>query len=273
MPLNLKRPHLQDRRVRQAIDLALDRQAIVVNALPGAGRAAYQPVPPASWAFSEDLDRPYTDLEKAMELLDEAGWYAGPDGMRRRGYRPKVKIASMAALTGEEDREEAPLTLRLIVWKDEAFRLRAAQMIRRQLRRVGIRVDLELVDNAAYSRLAEDMGEEFDGFIGGWGSLLDPGDNLYKKFHSRGSQNYMTYRNETVDRMLDQCRTATDPEAAKGFYRRLMAHLRREAVFLPLAYPDYLFAARERVAGVKEAVVDSWYEFTRHAWRWRLEED
>ena len=52
-----------------------------------------------------------------------------------------------------------------------------------------------------------------------------------------------------------------------------MERLEQEAVFLPLAYPDYLFAARTRVAGFREGVADSWYEYSRHAWRWRLIQD
>lgn len=272
MPLNLRRPHLKDRRVRRAIDLALDRRQIVVNALPGTGLPAYQPVPPTSWAFSRELDSSYHDPNAAMELLEQAGWFAGTDGLRYRGRDPKVDVA-LASRSTAPGSEDEPLTLRLIIWKDEAFRKRAGQMIRQQLRRVGIRVRLKMVDNAAYGQLAENMGDEYDGFIGGWGSLLDPGDNLYKKFHSEGSQNYMGYRSAAVDRMLEACRRTTDPEMAAGMYRRLMEHLREEAVFLPLAYPEYLFAAGERVAGFSQPVTESWYEFTRHAWRWKLDPD
>ncbi len=311
LPLNLRRPHLQDVRVRRAIDLAIDRKQVVVNALPRGGRPAFQPVPPASWAFSEKLDEPYYDPERAIELLEESGWFIGEDGLRWKGGHPATQVAraSQAPMPGRHARQaesrahepasispaarssrhssmgggidlpegetpegnDGPLTLRLIVWKDEAFRLRASQIIRIHLHRVGIKVELELVDNATYSRLADDMGLDYDGFVGGWGSLLDPGDNLYKKFHSRGSQNYMGYSNETVDRMLDECRAAADPEAAKDLYVRLMEFLRGEAVLLPHANPDYLFGARTRVGGIEPAIVDSWYEFTRNAWRWRLE--
>lgn len=273
MPLNLRRPYLQDLGVRRAIDLAIDREQVVLNALRGGGRPAYQPVPPESWAFSERLDVPYHDPHRALVLLDDAGWRVGEGGLRWRGRDPSIQVARASGepVKNPPDTAEGPLTLRMIVWKDEAFRLRAAQIIKIHLRRVGIKVDLELVDNATYARLAEDMGTEYDAFIGGWGSLLDPGDNLYKKFHSGGSQNYMGYSNATVDRMLEECRTASDPEAAKDLYFRLMEHLRSEAVFLPLAYPDYLFGARTRVRGLEPAIVDSWYEFTRNAWRWRLE--
>jgi peptide/nickel transport system substrate-binding protein len=250
MPLNLRRPALQDTRVRQAIDLALDRREIVERAIPGAGAPAYQPVPPSSWAFVPSMDRSYRDVEKAKRLLDDAGW-RGVEGSIRR-------------------REGRPLVLQLIVWKDEIFRRTAAQVIREQLGRVGVDVQMHLVDNAAYNRLAENMGDTYDGFIGGWGSLLDPGDNLFKKFHSKGSQNAMGYSDNLVDMMLTEARAVADPLTASPLYRRVMEKLRDQAVFLPLAYPDYLFAVGARVSGIEPAVVDSWYEFPKHAHRWSL---
>jgi hypothetical protein len=56
-------------------------------------------------------------------------------------------------------------------------------------------------------------------------------------------------------------------------YLRLVRRLTEEAVFLPIAYPDYLFAADARVAGLGEFVCDSWYEFPKyaHEWSWRTE--
>lgn len=259
MPLNLRRPVLQDVRVRQAIDLALDRKAIAEEALAGGGSPAYQPLPPSSWAFAPEMDHPYRDVERAKALLEEAGWKAGPDGLRRR-----------AAPAGGAPAAGDPLTLRIIIWKDETFRRTAAEVIRRQLLAVGIRVELVLVDNAGYVRLAENMGDDHDAFIGGWGALLDPGDNLYKKFHSRGSQNAMGFGHPVVDMMLQEARAAPEPAIAAPLYQRVLRRLRDEAVFLPLAYPDYLFGARAEVAGIEPAVVDSWYEFTRnaHLWRW-----
>jgi peptide/nickel transport system substrate-binding protein len=254
MPLNLKRPNLQDRRVRQAIDFSLDRDMIAFQTLPRLGTAAFQPVPPASWAFSEEMNESYRSTVKAGQLLDEAGWVLGKDGLRRK--------------EGVSD----PLGIKLIIWKDEPFRRKAGEMIQAQLKEVGIQVELELVDNQTYARLADDMGQDYDGFIGGWGSLLDPGDNIFKKFHSRGSQNYSGLKSESIDKLIEECRRTVDPEVAAPMFARLMKQLREEAVFLPLAYPDYLYGIGGRVSGIRPSTVDSWYEFPRHAASWRLVE-
>ncbi len=255
LPLNLRRPALKDARVRRAIDLAIHREQIVEKAIAGFGQPAYSPIPPASWAFDPVMNRRRHDPSAAARLLEAAGWKKNAEGWR--------------------ERDGQMLTLELIVWKDEVFRRTAAELVREQLAPLGIRVNLHLVDNAEYARLSDNMGDRYDGFIGGWGGLLDPGDNLFKKYHSRGSQNYGAYNNREVDRLLERVRAVGPARRplARRLYLRLVRLLTEEAVFLPIAYPDYLFAADVRVAGLGEFVCDSWYEFPKYAneWSWRKE--
>jgi peptide/nickel transport system substrate-binding protein len=253
MPLNLRRAAMKDVRVRRAIDLAIDREAIVKSSLAGVGQAAYSPIPPASWAFDPAMNTRRHDPKAAARLLDEAGWRTAKDGIRRKNGQP--------------------LTLKLIVWKEEIFRRTAAEAIRDQLRPLGFDVQLDYVDNTTYNRLAGSPGEDYDSFIGGWGGLLDPGDNLYKKFHSKGSQNYGAYANPEVDRRLEEVRALppAERERAKKLYRELVELLIREAAWIPLVYPEYVVAADARVTGVGEFVCDSWYEFPKfaHEWGWK----
>jgi peptide/nickel transport system substrate-binding protein len=255
MPLNLRRPALQEPRVRQAIDLAIDREAIVARALGGFGQAAYSPIPPASWAFAPAMNRKRFDPQSAAVMLDGAGWKKTGQWRQRAGQT---------------------LELNIIVWKDEIFRRTAAQMIQQQLQPLGIRVNLNLVDNVEYNRLAGDMGEQYDTCIGGWGGLLDPGDNLAKKYATGGSQNYGGYSNPEVDAMLRRARSLSARDAgeralARRFYGEIVEMVNTDAVFLPIAYPDYVFAADARLAGLDEFVCDSWYEFPKyaHEWSWR----
>jgi peptide/nickel transport system substrate-binding protein len=250
MPLNLANPALRDKRVRQAIDLALDREAMVREGLQGYGEAAYSPIPPASWAFRPEMNQKRYAPWRAATLLDEAGW------KRVASHGPRMKDGVL-------------LRLRWIVWKDEFFRRTAAELAKQQLESLGISVELHMVDNSTYNRLAENMGADYDTYIGGWGGLLDPGDNLYKKYHSRGSQNRTGYRHADVDRWLEQARRATNRGEAARWYRRIVAQITEDAVFLPIAYPDYLFAARVDLAGIEDYTLDSWYEYTKFAAEWK----
>lgn len=83
--LNLEHEPMKDKKVRQALTYGLDRQSIYVDANQGAGAVANIPASPISWAYTEEGINPYKfDPEKAKQLLDEAGWKAGADGIREK---------------------------------------------------------------------------------------------------------------------------------------------------------------------------------------------
>src|SRR5699024_2297519 len=72
--INLRKPYLQDARVRQAFAHAIDRQAIVDHLLMGYGEPAYGPLNSSDFYFSDEMTRFEYDPERARELLEEAGW-------------------------------------------------------------------------------------------------------------------------------------------------------------------------------------------------------
>lgn len=85
LQLNLEHEALKEKSVRQALTYGLDRQSIYVDANQGAGKVANIPSSYVSWAYTEEgiNDYPY-DPEKAKQLLDEAGWVEGTDGIREK---------------------------------------------------------------------------------------------------------------------------------------------------------------------------------------------
>ncbi|CAH1194232.1 Oligopeptide-binding protein AppA [Paenibacillus auburnensis] len=89
MQVNLKHEQLKDKLVRQALMYGLDRQSIYVDATQGAGAIANIPASPISWAYTEEGINPYKyDPEKAKQLLDEAGWAVGANGIREKDGKP-----------------------------------------------------------------------------------------------------------------------------------------------------------------------------------------
>jgi peptide/nickel transport system substrate-binding protein len=245
--LNLRHPPLSDTRVRRAISLALDREAMVARGLEGMGEAAYWAVPPANWAYPGPPERTGRDLETARALLDEAGWTVGEDGVRRRD--------------GEV------LAFTVISLQDEVFRRTSGEILRDNLSEVGIRVDLHPVDRDVYGTFGSDLGPDLHGIIAGWSALTDPGDNLVKKYRTGGSQNAMGYSNPEMDRLLDLAVAEPDRERARELYAQVLELVARDASNMPLAYPDYVFAIRDDVTGIGDFVLDNFYEFTRFAYR------
>lgn len=91
MQLNLEHEQLQEKEVRQAITYGLDRQSIYVDANQGAGAVANIPASPISWSYTEEGINPYAyDPDKANQILDEAGWAKGADGIREKTARSSL---------------------------------------------------------------------------------------------------------------------------------------------------------------------------------------
>ncbi len=81
MLINTESPLVSDRRVRQAIDYAIDKEAIVHKATYGAAHAATEDLPSFMWAYDPQVRRYSYDPAKAKQLLADAGWKPGPDGV------------------------------------------------------------------------------------------------------------------------------------------------------------------------------------------------
>ncbi|MCU0538866.1 MAG: peptide ABC transporter substrate-binding protein [Desulfobacterales bacterium] len=95
-------PILGDLKVRQALDCGIDRKAIVDKLLFGKAKAGTTEIP-HGWASNPDITPVAYDPAKAQKLLDEAGWKAGPDGIRQKeGKRLRLKITTT---TGNKLRE------------------------------------------------------------------------------------------------------------------------------------------------------------------------
>ncbi len=222
---NFRYPLFQDARVRQAIQYATDRQALVDGAVVGYGNAAYGPL-----QFHEGLGanllKHDNDLTKAESLLAEAGWIRGKDGVR-------VKNGT---------RFSFPLT----VFAEEPVRVDLATMLADQLRRVGIEA-VVLVKNQGSFTI-----EECQAFLLGGGLPYDPDDDLYAFFHSglgEDGSNYSGYHNERVDRLLDQARATRDPEARKKLYQELQKELVEDPPYDHLVYLKHVFVVRKGFSG------------------------
>jgi peptide/nickel transport system substrate-binding protein len=82
--LNLGRPQFKDRAVREALYAAMDRQAIIDALYYGVPTATETFMPQRSFYYNPDLPAEKFDLDRARQILDEAGWVPGPDGIRAK---------------------------------------------------------------------------------------------------------------------------------------------------------------------------------------------
>lgn len=232
---NLKAPRFQDKRVRQAIAYAIDKQEIIDGVLLGFGRPANGPFKPDMWAYNQNI-KPYPyDPQKAKALLAEAGW-ADSDG------------------DGILDKNGQPLQFTIMTNQGNKVREQTGLIIQGRLAEIGIKVNLRIVEWAAFLKEYLDK-QNFEAIVMGWTIPIEP--DLYDVWHSSktrlGELNYISYKNEEVDRLIDEARFTLDQEVRKKAYDRIQEIFYEDVPYVFLYVPDTLPAISSRVIGPEVA--------------------
>ena len=188
-------PILADLKVRQAIDYGIDKQEIVDKLLYGKAKVGTSEIP-SGWAANPDIKpKPY-DLEKAQQLLDEAGWKPGADGIREKdGVRLRLKITTT---TGNKLRELVQ------------------QVLVDQLQKAGVELYIENVPSSvlfgSWANDADRKKGRYDVLMYTTGPGIDPHQQFEGYFHSRNipteanggsGYNYTRHRDAQLDNFLD----------------------------------------------------------------------
>ncbi len=231
--LNLQLPIFQEKAVRQALLMALDRQEIIDEALSGQGLVAHSPILPNSWAYHRAIKEYDYDPEGARELLEEAGWWdEDDDGVREKeGMRLEF----------------------ILLTNDEPARMRAAVLVAEQLKRVGVEAKPRVAESA---RLVPDFlrPRRFEALLYEWWAL-PPDPDPYPMWHSTqafdNGQNYPGFDNREADELMEEARRVTDRTVRTQIYLRFQEIFAEEVPSLLLYYPVYTYAVDEKVHDVQ----------------------
>ena len=226
--LNLRDPILADKRVRQAIGYAIDRDAIVKYLRRGLALPAVSPVPPTSWAFASDAFQFSHDPARARALLEEAG-YRDPDG----------------------DGPEPRLRLTLKVSTNEFYRLQAA-VIQQDVRAAGIELDVRSYE---FATLSKDVASgNFQLVTLQWVGISDP-DIMRRIFHSNqvppNGFNRGYYSNADVDRLIDEATASMDQATRMRAYQQVQRIVAEDAPYISLWYKTNVAVAQLDLIGLK----------------------
>ncbi|MFD0228549.1 ABC transporter substrate-binding protein [Streptomyces hirsutus] len=238
-----------DTAVRRALDLAVDRRAMVDKILDGAGRPAYGPLPLDDPWYTKDVERPQ-DLAEAQRILDRDGWKAGKDGIRAKdGVRATFTLYHPS---GDKVRQDHALA-----YASDA-------------KKAGIDVKVE---GATWEVIEPRMGK--DAVLAGFGSTGDPDFGLYTLLHSSlagdGFNNMARYDNPAVDEALDTGRRSQDPEDRKAAYDDLQRALVKNPGYTFLTHIDHLYVLADRWEGLTTQVEPHEHGFASGPW-WNAED-
>ncbi|RZB17047.1 ABC transporter substrate-binding protein [Streptomyces sp. F001] len=238
-----------DRAIRQALDAAVDREAMVDKVLDGAGRPAYGPLPVDDPWFAKGIERTQ-DLDKAKRILDEAGWKPGTDGIRAKDGRRAA--FTLFYPSGDKVRQDHALA-----YASDA-------------KKAGIDVTVE---SATWEVIEPRMKN--DAVLAGFGSTGDPDFGLYTLLHSSlagdGFNNMGRYDNAAVDEALDTGRRSQDPQKREATYAALQRELVKDPGYTFLTHIDHLYVLADRWEGPSTQLEPHEHGFASGPW-WNIED-
>jgi peptide/nickel transport system substrate-binding protein len=233
-------PLFADRALRVALSRAVDREAVVRNALDSLGHVALGPVTRAQATADPSLQAPSYDVVAARRALDSLGWRAeGADGVRRRAGRP--------------------LAFSLLVPNSSSTRMRLAVLLQAQLKAVGADVQIEAVDAPGFvERL---RAGRFDAALNVWRS--DPSPAGLRQAWGGGARgevaaNVGRYASAPFDATLDSAVAERSPKRRVALFRRAYAIMLDDAPAVWLYEPRNLAAVSRRVRPVGMRA-DAWW--------------
>jgi len=218
----LPRNPFADARVRRAMSVAIDREALAERVMEGTARPNGQWLPPGSYSYNSEVPVPRPDPDGARRLLAEAGF---PNGFRM-------------TLTTPNDR-----------YPNDA---RTAQAVAQMWTRIGVRTAVEALPWASYS--ARSARQEFNMRLVGWGSVTGEASYMlvnifgtYDRERRTGAANNSRHSNPALDELTARATATLDDERREALLKEAVAMVDRDTVMIPLFQLVNFWATRRGV--------------------------
>jgi peptide/nickel transport system substrate-binding protein len=209
-----KNPLGQDPRLREALELAIDRAALNEVAFEGQFAPGNQWVAPGNPYYVKALPVPQRDLAKAQQLVRAAG---------KSGVAVDFMVPS------------------------DTLALQVAQVIQAMAQEAGITLNIHATEFASSLDLAEKG--DYQAFLFAWSGRSDPDRNLYNFLACKGPLNYSGYCNPEVDQAIAAARTIEDPAQRQQLYAKVAAHVLNDRPQIYLYHRRWIYAFTKRLLG------------------------
>lgn len=229
--INLKHPPLDDPRIRRALAMSIDREAISSKITLGKYPVTNSAQPRFSWAYDPSVQLPRYDPAAADALFDVAGWKRGANAMRARAGKPLAFV--------------------YVQFPETATGVRAATMIQNDLRLRGIDLTIKSISNAQLFLPSAQGGTlasgNFDMAYVPWTMGADPDDSAL--LTCTGASNYMRYCNPAVDALEAQALASGDQAVRKQLYSKIARDVAQDVPVIYLFNAQYIYAYRTALHG------------------------
>jgi peptide/nickel transport system substrate-binding protein len=211
-----KNPLGRDPRVREALELALDRQGIVDVAMDGEADVGNQWVAPTNSFYAKNVPIPKRDVAKAKALLQAAGI-------------PNPSFTLMTPTTSDAQK--------------------VAQVVQSMVKEAGFDVKIQSTEFATSLDLA-DRGQ-YDAYVLAWSGRADPDGNIFSFDACKQPLNYAGYCKPEVDEILNKSRTTRDPAERRKLFEQLAAIALKDRPIVYLYHRHWLWAYTAKLSGLR----------------------
>jgi peptide/nickel transport system substrate-binding protein len=211
-----KNPLGKDARVREAFELALDREALVKVAMEGEAQPGNQWVAPSNSFYAKSVPVPKRNVERAKQLLKEAG----------------VTNPSFTLMTPTASDTQ-----------------RMAQVIQAMVKEAGFDVKIQSTEFATALNLS-DKGQ-FEAFLLAWSGRADPDGNLHVFLACKGPLNNAGWCKPEADEAIEKARTTLDPAQRAKYYETVAQHVARDRPIVYLFHRNWLWAHNAKLTGLR----------------------
>ena len=223
LALNTDKEPYDDKRVRQAMNYAVNRQEIIDAVYGSAGRTAKNPIPPTMWSYNEDIEPYPYDPAKAKALLAEAGY---PDG-----FTTEIWAMPVARPYNPDARK-------------------IAEIMQAQLAKINVKVNIISYEWATYLNKVS-VGEHQAAMLGWTGDNGDPDNFLFVLLSIPSAQgsagNIAFWKNEEFNDLVVEAKETIDPARRTELYRQAQVIFHEEAPWVTIANSVVTVPARKKV--------------------------
>ncbi len=247
----------QEKAIRQALTIGLNRQRMIDVLLAGQAIPADSPILPGSWAYYDGIQHLDYDPDEAIAILKQEGYFLPAEGNIR-------------------EKDGTPLAFTLL-YPDDELHQSLAELAKENWEKIGVGVTLQAMpyDKLLYDALTP---RQYQAALVDLNLMHTPDPDPYPFWHqaeATGGQNYAQWDNRAASEYLEQARITADIAERTRLYRNFQVIFAEELPAIPLFYPTYTFGVDSQVRGVQGAPlydtsdrlanIASWYLVTRRA--------
>ena len=244
---NNANPLFADKRVRQALTMAIDRQGIIDAFLYGFGKPCRGPLPPMlKWLHAEQNEKFPFNSARAKEMLKQQGWF-DHDG------------------DGWLDKDGKNFAFTIKTNAGNQLRSDIAIIVQDQLRRIGIKVEIATIE---WSSLMDALrAGDFEAYMGGWSTSFNVDPTPIFHSASTGLFNFVSYANPEVDKLIETGREELHRETAAGIWRRTQELIYDDQPYTFLFWKVRVVAVNQKFKNVTPLPLSALYNLEK----WHLQ--